>query len=109
VTDGGVADGRIELTPEVIVTPSPVASPTPPPQVGRILGQVTDSETSAGINGANVSLDTGEQTVTSTVGGQDGVYSFDNVAVGDRTITAAATGYITNTKTVTVTDGGVAD
>ncbi|MCJ0976056.1 hypothetical protein MST27_22190, partial [Pseudomonas sp. PS1] len=38
-----------------------------------------------------------------------GVYSFNDVAVGDRTITAAATGYITNTKTVTVTDGGVAD
>ncbi|TVL99634.1 MAG: hypothetical protein CV087_17380 [Candidatus Brocadia sp. WS118] len=82
------------------------ADPTPTPgMTGNIAGQVTDSITGAGINGATITLDTGESATSSTVQGQDGVYSIPGISVGQHTITAFASNYATSSQIVIVEEG----
>lgn len=87
------------------VTPTPVTTPTPVQLFGNILGQVTDAATGTGINGATVTLDTGESATTGTVQGVAGVYAIQNVTVGQHDITASATGFIASTQSITVVEG----
>ncbi len=91
-------------TPTPGVTPTPTPTPTPV-ETGNIAGQVVDSQTGAGINGATVTLDTGEFTVTGTVQGIDGVYAIQDVSVGQHEITASALNYASSSQTVTVEEG----
>lgn len=60
--------------PTVPSVPTPISSPTPTPMPttiavdGNMCGQVTDAVTGKGINGATVTINTGETTTTSTAG-----------------------------------------
>lgn len=72
---------------------------------GNIAGQVTDSVTGDGINGATVTLDTGETATTGSVRGINGVYVIRNVLVGQHDITVSATNYADSTQTITVEEG----
>lgn len=73
----------------------------PAPDTGTVTGTVTDSSTSP-IEGASVSADTGQSAIT----GADGAYTLSNVPTGTRTVTASATGYVTQDDTANVTDDG---
>ncbi|MFN3532324.1 MAG: carboxypeptidase regulatory-like domain-containing protein [Candidatus Brocadia sp.] len=85
-----------------IIVLSPITgTPTPTPGTGNLGGQVTDAETDAGIVGATVSTDTGLTTTTV----KNGAYAFRNIAAGDYTLTASATGYISASKSATVVAG----
>jgi hypothetical protein len=105
VTD--TASVTIAVTPTPVVSPTPGVTPTPTvtPTFGNIAGQVTDSVTGAGINGATVTLDTGESATTGTQAGRDGIYAIQGVSVGSHDITAAALTYASSTQTVTVVEG----
>ena len=71
--------------------------------VGTVTGQVIDSQTSLSIQGASVSAETGQTAITDA----SGDYTLDNVPTnGTRTITASASGYVSLSKTTTVTEGG---
>ncbi|BBO16413.1 conserved hypothetical protein [Candidatus Brocadia pituitae] len=83
---------------------TPIPTPTPG-ATGNIAGQVTDSITGAGINGATVTLDTGESATSGSVQGQDGVYSIAGISVGQHTITASASNFATSSQTVIVVEG----
>ncbi|MDN3514170.1 MAG: carboxypeptidase regulatory-like domain-containing protein [Candidatus Brocadia sp.] len=72
---------------------------------GNIAGRITDSQTNAGINGATVTLDTGETATTDTVKGVAGVYEIPNVSAGQHEVTASAPNYALSTQTVTVEEG----
>ncbi|MCF6155683.1 MAG: carboxypeptidase-like regulatory domain-containing protein, partial [Candidatus Brocadia sp.] len=76
-------------------------TPTPTPGTGNLGGQVTDTGTGAGIVGATVSTDTG---LTSTTV-KNGAYAFRNIAAGDYTLTASATGYASASQSATVITG----
>jgi len=69
---------------------------------GTIQGTVTDSSTGNPIEGTFVSTDTAQSDTTDV----NGDYTLGNVPTGDRTVEALASGYITQQKTTTVTDGG---
>jgi hypothetical protein len=76
--------------------------PPPDPENGTIVGTVTDAATGGGIENAAVSVaGTGRSTTTGT----DGSYSIADVPVGERSVTASAAGFESETLTVTVTDG----
>lgn len=86
------------------------ATPTPTPTpilLGSITGRVTDAIIGKGINGATVTLeDTGIQSTTGTVQGQDGIFVLNSLLpLGSYEMTASAEGYITSTQTVTVAAG----
>ncbi|WP_285442674.1 carboxypeptidase regulatory-like domain-containing protein [Candidatus Brocadia sp. AMX2] len=76
-------------------------TPTPTPGTGNLGGQVTDVGTGGGIVGATVSTDTGLTTTTV----KNGAYAFRNIATGDYTLTASATGYTSASQSATVTTG----
>ena len=65
------------------------ASPT-----GTVAGIVTNSADGTAISGATVSVDTGQSAQTVS----DGSYAITDVPTGDRSITASATGFESNTK-----------
>ena len=67
---------------------------------GSVSGTVTDTAGVA-IGGATVSTDTGQSGLTAV----DGSYLIGDVTVGDRTITASASGYSSGSRIVTVADG----
>ena len=71
--------------------------------VGTVTGQVTDGPTGPPIQGASVSSETGQSDTTDV----NGNYTLSSVPTGTRTITAAATGFLTQQKPTTVTDSGV--
>jgi len=73
------------------------------PNPGTITGTVTDAGTGAPIAGAAVSYSGGS---TSTDG--SGAYTLANVAEGSYTVTASATGYASQNRTVTVGPGATA-
>ncbi len=91
VTDGGNSIVSFALTA------------TPIPTTGSITGVVTDSNGGAPIQGASVSVDSG-QSATTDAGGN---YTLTNVPTGSRTVSASAAGYEPVTpQSTTVTDGG---
>src|SRR5207237_9681045 len=67
------------------------------PNPGTITGTVTDSGTGAPIAGATVSYGGGSTTTDGS-----GVYTLANVAEGSYSVTVAATGYTSQSRTVTV-------
>ncbi len=73
------------------------------PNPGTITGTVTDAGTAAPIAGATISYSGGS---TSTDG--SGAYTLANVAEGSYTVTAGATGYASQSRTVTVGPGATA-
>jgi len=75
---------------------------TPPQASGTVTGTVTDSSTGNLILGASVSADSGQDGTTDVNGG----YTLSNVPTGTRTITASATGFVTQQDTATVTAEG---
>ena len=110
-------DDSVALGPYTGSAPPPPSSPpstppTTPPSSGakgRALGVVWDlSKTSSPASSGNVRLGGATVSVTggasSTVRSTDAFWSFD-LAPGTYTITAAATGYQSASKTVTVSSG----
>lgn len=81
--------------------PAPVISPSAPASAATITGQVTDSQTRAGIVGATVSASPGG---AATVTGLNGTYSL-SVSPGTYTITASDPTYNSASQTVTVKAG----
>ncbi len=69
---------------------------------GTINGTVTDTSTGLAIQGASVSADTGQIDLTDA----SGLYELTSVPTGTRTVTAFATGYVTQQQPTAVTDGG---
>ena len=74
-------------------------TPLPPPDTGSIAGTVTAVGGGA-IGGATVSVDTGQSTTTNG----SGVYTLSSVPVGSRTVTASATGFVSDSTDVTVVE-----
>lgn len=70
---------------------------------GAISGKVVDASTGAGISGATVTYSGG-----STMSGTGGAFSFSNVTPGTYSVTAKASGYFTESTSVTVTSGATA-
>lgn len=68
-------------------------APLPPPDTGSIAGTVTAVGGGA-IAGATVSVDTGQSTTTNG----SGVYTLNGVPVGSRTVSASATGFVSDSK-----------
>jgi subtilisin family serine protease len=75
---------------------------TPPPGTGTIAGNVIDASTGLAIAGAKVAVD-GTDLFANT--DASGMYTITDVAVGDHTVTASATGYIEESKTAYVSEG----
>ena len=71
-----------------------------PPATGAVSGTITDSVTGSPIEGAGVSADTGESTTTDV----NGVYTLMDVPVGNRDITASASGYASKTQPASVSE-----
>ena len=71
--------------------------PPPPPATGSIAETVSDS--AGGLEGATVTVDTGQSAPTRT----GGAYSIPDVPIGDRSVTASASGYDSQTTFATVT------
>jgi len=79
----------------VTVAGSSVPPPPPPLEYGNLMGVIREHDIydpSKNIVGATVTLNDGQSATT----GSDARYYFAKVAVGDITITASATGYISN-------------
>lgn len=74
--------------------------PLPPAATGSISGTVVSSADDSPIAGATVSTDTGQATTTNG----SGFYLIDNVPVGDRTVSASATGFVTGAQNATVVE-----
>jgi len=77
-------------------------SPLGPEQFGRIEGRVADFATNAALGGASVSTSPPSD---APVTGDDGSFVFDEVPVGNYTITARRSGYSAGTTTVSVQEG----
>jgi hypothetical protein len=75
-------------------------SSTPPPSPGSISGTVRDSVTGNGISGATVTTDTGQSATT-----DNGAYTISGVPTGTHSVTASATGYQSQTQSVSVDSG----
>ena len=71
---------------------------------GSISGFVRDSDSGSALKNANVSLSPGEKSITT---GTDGSYKFDDLEVGDYTVSVVCSGYKSNSKTFSVVAGGV--
>lgn len=76
----------------------------PPPDTGSVAGFVRDIDTGAGVGGATVSVDSGQ----SAISNGDGSYSITGVPTGTRAITATASGYGSESGSVTVSTGSTA-
>jgi hypothetical protein len=81
-----------------VVMPGGTLPQPEPTLTGVISGIVTNSSTGEAIDGATVLTDTGESTVTQA----DGGYLLSDVPAGDREMTASASGFRDQTKTITV-------
>jgi choice-of-anchor B domain-containing protein len=68
---------------------------------GGVVGSVTDMATGSGISNAAVSVDTGQSTTSDAFGG----YVIADVPVGDRTVTATASGYASQNAPASVSEG----
>ncbi len=79
----------------------PGGLPPEPKPTGSISGTVVNSANKSPIQGAAVTVDTGESAIT----GSDGIYLITNVAIGSHSITASAAGFKSQTKTATVSEG----
>ncbi len=83
------------------------ATPTPTPVVtGAIEVWVTDAVTGESINAAAVTLDTGQSTTIAAECDQDGFCPFRDLAAGNYTVTASASGYASETQSAIVTGDG---
>jgi methionine-rich copper-binding protein CopC len=89
------------------ITLMATATPTPTPaETGAIETWVTDAVTGKGINDATVTLDTDQLTTANAECDQDGFCPFRDLAAGDYTVTASASGYTSETQAATVTGDG---
>jgi hypothetical protein len=88
-----------------VVMPGGTLPEPEPTLTGAISGIVTNSSTGEAIDGASVSTDTGESTVTEA----DGGYLLSNVPAGDRQVIASASGFRDQTKTITVVADATVD
>jgi len=86
VTDSGGKVGSAAITVTVV------------PPVGSVAGTVTSPDSP--IDGATVATDTGQSAQTAA----DGTYTISDVPVGERSVTASATGYQPQTQTASVTE-----
>jgi choice-of-anchor B domain-containing protein len=68
---------------------------------GTVRGSVIDAATGSGISNAAVSADTGQSTTTDAFG----EYIIANVPIGERTVTATASGYGSQEASATVSEG----
>lgn len=73
-----------------------------PSSFGMIYGIITDAETGEPIRGAEVMLSPGS---FSTVTGEKGQYEFGNLEAGSYKLQTSASGYVTNTRPVTIVPG----
>src|SRR6266851_3319947 len=89
----------VTLTASTTTTQNFALAPNP----GTITGTVTDAGTAAPISGATVSYSGGSTTTNSS-----GVYTLANVTEGSYSVTAGATGYVSQSRTVTVGPGATA-
>ena len=71
---------------------------------GSVSGTVTDADTAVAIEGAAVSVDTGQNANTDS----NGDYTINDVPIGERTVTAEATGYQSQDSPATVNEGETA-
>lgn len=78
---------------------------TNPTKYGRIQGIVTNYTTNEPLQGVNISL---SPSGLSAVTGSDGRYEFNNVEVGQYTVQGMKTGFESNTKSIVVSENGVA-
>jgi len=69
---------------------------------GSISGFVRDSDSGSALKNANVSLAPGEKSITT---GSDGSYKFDDLEVGNYTVSVICSGYKSNSKTLSVAAG----
>ena len=70
----------------------------PPPTTGSISGTVTNASGGAAIVGATISLDTGQSATTLS----GGIYNITDVPTGNRSVTASADGFESQTNPATV-------
>lgn len=92
----------------VVMAGGATSPPPPPPSptlTGAIAGIVTSSSTGQPIDGADVTSDTGQSTVTDA----DGLYLLSDVPAGDRQVTASFEGLRDKTQTVTVVADATTD
>lgn len=75
-------------------------TPPPPATTGSISGTVTSSADGSPIGGASVEADTGQSDTTAG----DGSYTLTDVPTGDRTVTASAPGFNSDSKPATVNE-----
>jgi hypothetical protein len=73
-----------------------------PPAPGNITGTVIDSSNANPIQGATVTVDTGGSATTDV----NGIYTLSGVPAGNRTVTADASGYVSQNKQTTVPENG---
>ena len=73
----------------------------PPPTTGSVAGTVTSSADGSPIAGATVQTDSGQSDTTAG----DGSYSMGGVPTGSRTVTASASGFVSDAVGATVSDG----
>jgi hypothetical protein len=76
--------------------------PPPAPETGTVAGAVTDVGTGESIENATVSIAGTALTSTTGIGGS---YSIANVPEGERSVTASAAGFESETRTLTVSGG----
>lgn len=76
------------------------------PNGGTITGTVTDSVSTLPISGATVQVLDGTTVIQTVTTNGSGVYSADNLAPGQYTVNASATGYQTESRGASVTAGG---
>jgi serine protease len=76
--------------------------PPPPPPTGSINGIVTNAANGSAIKGAKVTAKLGTSTYSATTS-STGNYSFSNLPIGTYNVTAAASGYSTQSKSADLT------
>ena len=82
---------------------TPPPPPPPPPTTGSITGVVKNNSTGVAINGAKITAKVGSATYTTTQ--TAGFYTLSNLPLNTYNVTASATGYTAQTKSVTLTIG----
>jgi serine protease len=103
--DGSFGWGLLDASAALLVatggTPPP-PPPPPPPSTGGISGVVKNGAGVA-INGAKITAKVGSATYTTTQ--TSGAYVLSNLPIATYNVTASASGYTTQTKTVTLSSG----